>query len=215
MSLCTYIIRKKDSKEIYHHCSRGKVLLFYLFGDYYVCLYMIYGHGFEWTISCYYCILKTDTSNILMHKQKSTWAIVKTWWVHSHQFPRWTEVLLTVKHMQTDGKIFIRIHKSATMGAWVGWWHGKVLFFRVGCGVARCPKIWDLKHHRGRPRLFLVGHVFLFQVLRHFYGWQWIHDLILYTFWSDMSSCPNTIKQFQWKVFMLWIMTRSNNPCIF
>ena len=80
--------------------------------------------------------------------------------VHSHQFPRWTEVLLTVKHMQTDGKIFIRIHKSATMGAWVGWWHGKVLFFRVGCGVSRCPNIWDLKHHRGRPRLFLVGHVF-------------------------------------------------------
>eukprot|EP00435_Cladocopium_sp_Y103_P021172 s433_g5.t1 len=30
------------------------------------------------------------------------------------------QVLLTVKHMQTDGKIFIRIHKSATMGAWVG-----------------------------------------------------------------------------------------------
>ena len=83
MSMCTYIIRKKDSKEIYHHCRRGKVLLFYLFGDYYVCLYMIYGNGFEWTISCYYCILKTDTSNILMHKQKSTWAIVKTWWVHS------------------------------------------------------------------------------------------------------------------------------------
>lgn len=26
------------------------------------------------------------------------------------------QVLLTVKHMQTDGKIFIRIHKSATMG---------------------------------------------------------------------------------------------------
>ena len=26
------------------------------------------------------------------------------------------QVLLTVKHMQTDGKIFLRIHKSATMG---------------------------------------------------------------------------------------------------
>ena len=26
------------------------------------------------------------------------------------------KVLLTVKHMQTDGKIFLRIHKTATMG---------------------------------------------------------------------------------------------------
>lgn len=30
--------------------------------------------------------------------------------------PGRAEVLLTVKHMQTEGKLFIRIHKSATMG---------------------------------------------------------------------------------------------------
>ena len=32
------------------------------------------------------------------------------------QLQRIAKVLLTVKHMQTEGKIFLRIHKSATMG---------------------------------------------------------------------------------------------------
>lgn len=54
--------------------------------------------------------------------------------------PDLAEVLVTVKHMQTEGKLFIRIHKSATMGDLVQTWS------RLGDGISVAVRWVEFRH---------------------------------------------------------------------